>query len=1579
MNEVNYSKIKDYVQKVSANSFAKVFSLLLISLPISFEAKSSSCNTSDGTNGGTTVTSGDTCSIPADYNPSGNDTLVGAAAVTGGDAITLTGTGTGIQAGNRGIQANTLGSLNPEANGLERLLIGAQTLGVNTLDPVTGSNIVVAAYNSSAFNTSDWGQFNGLNTQTPTNVGDNQYINARFGTVQNGTLRVNIGDVGQLPSADVNTINMAAKQTMLTMAQGAGSTLIWESKNKILMGDALVASPGTTTQSTTIDIPVYAGTFTGFNGQTWTVSNATDLQQYNNALIDALQNGQLSSQAAYDQAFSQAVSFTSRIINYSYTINSGDDITQSAGNNYSMYASGTGAQAIIQTGGQIDQRGASVAAVNGASAEIQAGAQLSGHFNSLFIGSGSTGVNNGVISGGYFAENGWDTTGPGNYSNEYGEAYTVTVDGIGSNFSNDGIINVAGWTQFQGYSPDSWGIRVQSGSTASNAGIINTGVNNGSFSNSISGVIVANGGASNFTNMATGTIYLGRAAQYDVANPESVIDIANTIPQYGILLSDGQAVNNGIIEIGTLTENATAMAAVASSPTGLLVNNGAIHIRGAAGDNPLQNTGILAQNNGQTVVQNAGNITIAGVNGVGLKVISTTGTASASSVSGSLIEVAGGIDPTSGTRNYGVWAQGVNSSASLAGDIILSGQGGIGVLAREGATVNVGVGSAVEFNEAVDPLGCPNNCSNQIGYLIYGAGSSITNQSQQLDVASSGSTLFRIEDGASFSGNGQSLTASGRNSNIITGSGLNTTINTDAGVLTVNGEGATGIRIDGGASGNIQSGTIINLNGTGAIAGQVDGRKINISGVPGSTVYPSTLTNNAVIQSAARDAVGFITQYQGELTNNSSISLTSIGENTGVIVRDGGILNNNNMILVANGTGVLVEGSTALSALNNQGSITAENGVAGIHLRKGANLNMTGSGDVHSSGTADGILMGTDAVGISLASVNVNVTGSGSGVHNVQQGTTSNLTGMTITTASGAAILNEQSSSWSLSGTRLNSSSGWAVQNSGGDAVFMVANTVLTGAEGALLTENNASTQLNASSSTLNGRILTTSGKSNLALVDGTLWNMSADSNVTNLINASSTVNYTSDNVFKLLTVNQNYIGDDGFLNMNTALGDDNSPTDRLLVQGNTSGTTLVSVNNVGGAGAETVNGIELITVNGDSAGIFSQSGRIVAGAYDYSLARGAGGNNSNWYLTNRKTQEIPVTPGLPVDPGGPDTPKPAGPQVDPGGKLVLRPEGGSYAANIAAANTMFVMRLHDRLGETQYTDVLSGEEKVTSMWMRNVGGHTRFRDSSEQLKTQANRYVVQIGGDIAQWSSDGADRIHLGVMGGYANQHSNTRSHLSGYDSNGTVKGYNTGVYATWYQNAEEHTGFHIDSWLMYSWFDNTVKGEGLPSESYNSQGMTASLESGYTYHLADYFGSQGSINRWYMQPKVQIILMDVKADDHHEVNGTKVQGEGDGNIQTRLGLKTYVNGHHEMDNGNQRVFQPFIETNWIHNTRDFGASMNSVAIIQEGSRNIGELKMGVEGQINLRLQVWGNVAAQVGDAGYSDTSAMMGIKYSW
>lgn len=129
---------------------------------------------------------------------------------------------------------------------------------------------------------------------------------------------------------------------------------------------------------------------------------------------------------------------------------------------------------------------------------------------------------------------------------------------------------------------------------------------------------------------------------------------------------------------------------------------------------------------------------------------------------------------------------------------------------------------------------------------------------------------------------------------------------------------------------------------------------------------------------------------------------------------------------------------------------------------------------------------------------------------------------------------------------------------------------------------------------------------------------------------------------------------------------------------------------------------------------------------------------------------------------------------------------------------------------------------------MRHVGGHERSRAGDGQLNTQANRYVLQLGGDLAQWSSNAQDRWHLGVMAGYANQHSNTQSNRVGYKSDGRISGYSAGLYATWYQNDANKTGAYVDSWALYNWFDNSVSSDNRSADDYDSRGVTASVEVG-------------------------------------------------------------------------------------------------------------------------------------------------------
>ncbi len=529
---------------------------------------------------------------------------------------------------------------------------------------------------------------------------------------------------------------------------------------------------------------------------------------------------------------------------------------------------------------------------------------------------------------------------------------------------------------------------------------------------------------------------------------------------------------------------------------------------------------------------------------------------------------------------------------------------------------------------------------------------------------------------------------------------------------------------------------------------------------------------------------------------------------------------------------------------------------------------------------------------------------------------------------------------------------------------------------------SNAEITVDASQkSVLSGTTSVVTGSTlNILLSDGASWISGGDSTVTNLLldNGNLVISGpdATRNVGNVVTVTGDYRGNNGNIEFNTVLAGDDSTTDKLIVQGNTSGKTFVTVNKAGGSGAQTLNGIELIHVDGLSDGEFTQTGRIAAGAYDYTLGRGTGTNSGNWYLTSGKNTPDPLPNPEPTPTPTPDSkPEPA-----PGGyDNDLRPEAGTYTANMAAANTMFVTRLHERLGQMQYTDVMTGETKNTSMWMRHEGGHNRWRDGTGQLKTQGNRYVVQLGGDIAQWGRGETDRWHLGVMAGYGNDHNNTDSVRTGYRSKGSVNGYSTGLYATWFANDETHNGAYLDTWAQYGWFDNHVKGDGLPGESWKSKGLTASLETGYTWKAGEFSGSHGSLNEWYIQPQAQIVWMGVKADEHSENNGTRVESTGDNNVRTRLGVKTWIKGHNKMDDGKSREFSPFVEVNWLHNTRDFGTRMNGVTVHQDGARNIGEVKTGVEGQINTHLNLWGNVGVQIGDKGYNDTSAMLGLKYTF
>lgn len=302
---------------------------------------------------------------------------------------------------------------------------------------------------------------------------------------------------------------------------------------------------------------------------------------------------------------------------------------------------------------------------------------------------------------------------------------------------------------------------------------------------------------------------------------------------------------------------------------------------------------------------------------------------------------------------------------------------------------------------------------------------------------------------------------------------------------------------------------------------------------------------------------------------------------------------------------------------------------------------------------------------------------------------------------------------------------------------------------------------------------------------------------------------------------------------------------------------------------------------------------------------------------------------------------------------------------------------MRDRSGETRYTDPVTGEVRTTSMWMRNLGSHGHAPMADGQNSTQTNRYVLQLGGDVIQGSTNGTDALHAGLMGGYGRADSNSHNGLTGRDAKGSVSGYSAGVYGTWYQNAEVKTGAWAETWAQYNWFRNEVSGDMLPAEHYSSQGIKASLEAGYAWLAGSWQSSGGMENRLFLEPHAQAVWSGIRADDHTEAGGTRVQGTGNDGVTTRLGLRTYLNGKSRADQQTVREFQPFVEVNWLHNTQVYGVRMNEETDNARGSRNIAELKTGVEGRLSHSFTGAVVFTQHTGGAGYRDSQGSLQVSY--
>lgn len=450
------------------------------------------------------------------------------------------------------------------------------------------------------------------------------------------------------------------------------------------------------------------------------------------------------------------------------------------------------------------------------------------------------------------------------------------------------------------------------------------------------------------------------------------------------------------------------------------------------------------------------------------------------------------------------------------------------------------------------------------------------------------------------------------------------------------------------------------------------------------------------------------------------------------------------------------------------------------------------------------------------------------------------------------------------------------------------------------------------------------------------------------------------------LYVDGDYTGNGGSLYLNTVLGDDDSATDKLVITGDASGTTDLYINGIGD-GAQTTNGIEVVDVGGTSTSdAFVLKNEVNASLYTYRLYWNESDND--WYLASKAQSDDDDSGGdvTPPDDSGDDSGDVTPP--DDGGDVTpqYRADIGAYMGNQWMARNLQMQTLYDREG-SQYRNADG------SVWARFKAGKAESEAVSGNIDMDSNYSQFQLGGDILAWDN-GQQSVTVGVMASYINADTDSTGNRgadgSQFTSSGNVDGYNLGVYATWFADAQTHSGAYVDSWYQYGFYNNSVESGDAGSESYDSTANAVSLETGYRYDIALNNGNTVSLT-----PQAQVVWQNYSADSVKDNYGTRIDGQDGDSWTTRLGLR--VDG--KLYNGSRTVIQPFAEANWLHTSDDVSVSFDDATVKQDLPANRAELKVGLQANIDKQWSVRAQVAGQTGSNDFGDLNGSLNLRYNW
>ena len=484
-----------------------------------------------------------------------------------------------------------------------------------------------------------------------------------------------------------------------------------------------------------------------------------------------------------------------------------------------------------------------------------------------------------------------------------------------------------------------------------------------------------------------------------------------------------------------------------------------------------------------------------------------------------------------------------------------------------------------------------------------------------------------------------------------------------------------------------------------------------------------------------------------------------------------------------------------------------------------------------------------------------------------------------------------------------------------------------------------------------------------------------------------------------------NHTGAGGTIAMNTFLGGDGSPSDKLVINGGSAtGNAFLRITNAGGPGVETVaNGIPVVqTINGGSTatGAFQLANIVEAGPFDYRLFHGSvdASAPNDWFLrddfivppTGPTTPPItpPITPPTPPITALPPDPLPD--PLPPGTYPIIGPRLATYGVVQPIARQIGLTTLgtlHERIGDTLTGGNASpgAEGWFHSAWGRVIGQQIDNHYQAFADPRASGRLIgLQFGVDVWRGSFSPGSRDVAGLYFGYLNGDTNIDGLVTNADATAYVlqrtgmlnlNSYSLGGYWThygpggWYLDAVlQGTRYGGDATTQFSTFGLTTT---LPT---HGSGFVSSLEGGYPIPLA--FGPG-----FVLEPQAQIIWQEVHFDGASDGISSVALGSTSGTTG-RLGVR----GQWTIPGADGEVWQPYGRFNvwrdWGGNAAtSFAGSGIAVPLVEQATRLelAGGLTFKLQANLSFYTQIGYQFAVAPTNAGRDGVKGDIGLQYTW